>query len=258
MTGLGNTACALFGPRCSLAFVALLLTACGGTDSSPSAGRAGAAQGGTRALPTAGEPGAGGGTHDAAGTPAAAGATLAEGGGFGGSALSARGGSEAGSGQESGGTGGASGASSAGGSASGAAGAGGSMVDPCEPKTWEQACAGRTCGKAFDGCGEEYGCGSCTGLTECVEGTCQTTCAVLEYECGTYPGLSCGECDEGQDCGVVGTAKCSTCEHAKDFDYICSAATTRPRLLKPCSEERAEAQDCRRPFNQDPTWWCCP
>ncbi len=235
-----------------VAVVALILLGCGGTDLASFSATPGA-QGGVGPLPTAGALSSGGDQSEAGAAPAAGGASFG---------CSARGGcgTPAGASGDSGNAGsvmdqGGAPAAGTGGTSSGTAGAaGGSTVDPCELKSWDNACAGRICGKVPDGCGAEYGCGSCTGLTECIDGACMVTCATAELECGTYPGLSCGECDEGQDCGVVAVGKCSTCQQAPDPGGVCNVA--RPRLMKPCGD--LSKQDCRRPFNQDPTWWCCP
>lgn len=210
-------------------------------------------------LPTAGAASSGGSESSSAGAASEAGAPSAGGTGFSCAASGGCGTPETGGGGGDGGTrmvtgGASSGAGSPPTQAGG--GAGGSMVDPCEPVPWEAACAGNACGPASDGCGNLYGCGSCPGLSECVEGSCKATCAVLQLECGAYPaqGLDCGDCDAGEDCGVVGTGKCSACVEAVDFGGVCNAA--RPHLMKPCGD--MTAQDCRRPFNQDLTWWCCP
>lgn len=126
----------------------------------------------------------------------------------------------------------------------------------CTPKSWDQACAGRSCGKVPNGCGGEHRCGSCPGLTECnAVGTCGPSCDALALECGTHPGydLDCGSCGAGQDCGVVGVGKCSTCAEAAN-PGVCPSAF--PHLWKACGE--APAATCRKPFDQDPSWWCCP
>ncbi len=145
-----------------------------------------------------------------------------------------------------------------GGSGGSAAGAGAAGSAPtCAPKSWEAACAGRSCGKADDGCGSLYACGSCAGLTECTSaGVCAATCHALALECGSHPaeGLECGSCPAGDECGVVGVGKCSTCEQSPSSGGICPSAF--PNLWKPCGAP--PSAECRRPYNQDPSWWCCP
>jgi hypothetical protein len=143
-----------------------------------------------------------------------------------------------------------------GGSGGAAAGAAGS-APVCVPKSFAAACGARACGKAADGCGAEYGCGTCPGLTECTDaGVCATTCHALALECGSHPAheLECGSCPDGQDCGVVGVGKCSTCAEAPNAGGVCPAA--RPHLWKPCGG--APEPECRKPYDQDPSWWCCP
>lgn len=81
------------------------------------------------------------------------------------------------------------------------------------------------------------------------------TCAALELECGTTPsGLECGTCGAGQDCGVLEAGKCTTCAEAPNVGGVCPVA--RPHLWKPCGGP--PAPECLKPYDKDPSWWCCP
>lgn len=246
--------------------IALLLAACGGQDFNNQEGVAGASDGPEPVL-VAGSVNPGAGGSEASG---GSGATVDS--QNGGSAVTpATGGSSASSGGESmagseatpggkSGTGGANnpgtaGAGDSAGAPGPAAGSGGT-TPTCQPKSWEEACAGLTCGKADSGCDSEYVCGSCSGITECVEGQCQITCETAGLECGEHHGpeadLSCGECSQGQDCGVVAAGKCSTCKAVGQSPAVCPSSMV---LWRSCGE--APVADCWHPPDADPFVWCC-
>lgn len=154
------------------------------------------------------------------------------------------------------GSGGAGGSQSvAGGAAAGAPSGGGGGAAACLPRAWDAACAGLSCGDVPDGCGGELHCGGCQAGTECVAGSCRQTCATAGLECGDHPalGLSCGDCPSGQECGSVSVGHCSTCAEINQIG-VCPVA--RPHLWAACGS--APAAECRKPYDQDPSWWCCP
>ncbi|HWO08063.1 MAG TPA: hypothetical protein VNN80_01245, partial [Polyangiaceae bacterium] len=100
-------------------------------------------------------------------------------------------------------------------------GQGGSVSCTADP----DACAGRTCGFASDGCGDSVDCSGGTGCgngTQCVDGTCEAIlgCSVIDQptacagkECGevsdncggTY---DCGSCTGNETCGRVTAFQC--------------------------------------------------
>ena len=248
-------------------FLALLLLACGaGQDFSHQGGAAGAEFGPVTAGAAAHEmplgsvnPGAGGsaeGGSRAAEDPHNGGGsavTPATGGGPTSSGGQSTAGSPAAPGGE-GGTGGTGGELVAAGVAGSPAAGSGGTGSTCTPQSWDAACAGRSCGKAPTGCGDDYVCGTCAGQTECVEGACGVTCESAELECGQHPQheLDCGECPDGQQCGVVGVGKCSTCKEIGPNAAICPGPS---KLWRTCGS--APVADCWHPPDAGAFDWCC-
>jgi hypothetical protein len=76
----------------------------------------------------------------------------------------------------------------------------------CTPISQSQACAGKTCGFASDGCSNVYNCGgactpTCVPLTDCPQGI---DCGIISDGCdGT---LNCGNCPPPAVCGGAGQA----------------------------------------------------
>lgn len=89
-------------------------------------------------------------------------------------------------------------------------GAGGGGGAPCEPKTVSEACTGRECGLASDGCGDWLDCGGCPDdRYECTrDGACE-----FLPGCGTCGGSTCGRtaCPVATYCGSS-EGKCGTFE----------------------------------------------
>ncbi len=79
---------------------------------------------------------------------------------------------------------------------------------PCVPMTAAQACAGKNCGFASDGCKSGYGCGPDAGSGVCVKG--QGCGAVTANVCGgcvpaEAGAMGCGELEPFTDCPIVTT-----------------------------------------------------
>lgn len=234
---------------------AIMLLGCSGATGQTEALEAGATA--TSGSSAAGAPSETAGSINAVGGLPGAGGSAA-GGSAGGAATSDKAGAPSSGGATVGGspTEPAAGAPSAGAGGSEQTDAGAAGSSPvCIPKSFDAACGAARCGKAVDGCGSEYGCGTCPQGSECEAGACATTCHALALECGVHPadGLDCGSCPDGQDCGVVAVGKCSTCAEAPNAG-ICPVG--RPHLWKPCGG--APAPKCLKPFDQDPSYWCCP
>ncbi|HKO90959.1 MAG TPA: hypothetical protein VJU61_07400, partial [Polyangiaceae bacterium] len=99
-------------------------------------------------------------------------------------------------------------------------GAGGAV---CRPLAREQACDGKVCGVASDGCGGRHECGSCEEDGEsCRAGACEVprpceplaqaqacagkSCGLVGDGCGGTH--ACGSCEAGQACGVTAPFAC--------------------------------------------------